>query len=73
MFGAPVFFGIPFTINCRCVMNVEADIKIIMIIATTLTMLSELPKNVCEIGAPKIVAAPALETSAAVKTPRGTF
>ena len=43
-----------------------------MIIATTLTMLSELPKNVCEIGAPKIVAAPALETSAAVKTPRGT-
>ena len=49
-------FGIPFTINCRWVVKVVADIKTIKKIAIAFVAVSVEPRKVEESGAPKKLA-----------------
>ena len=62
-------FGIPLTINWRCVVNVVADINAISRTVTIFTVPLVVPKKVSEIGAPKNSAWAADAASEEVNTP----
>ena len=66
-------FGIPLTINCRWVVKVVADIKIIKTIAIALVENSLDPRNVPESGAPKKLASRAEIKYSPFNKPRGWF